>query len=484
VERDFSGHSATALVAGLQSGQWTSVELTQYFLGRIEREDAKVHAVPFVFRPEALLQAKESDERRAAGCPLSRLDGLPMTVKDGIRIKDRHTTYGIWLLRNYRPTSDSELIKVLRSSGIVFLGRTAVPTGLFDWNCRNSVYHECVNPFDPERTPGGSSGGAAAALACGFTPLELGSDIAGSIRYPAHCCGVFGLRTTDGWLPAGDAGPTAFSTPSLQLLTFGPMARYLEDLDLLLERFAATFACKEKPRNSSAEAPFRIAYSRDLLEMSPEPSTQKLFATFLDRLAAKGHSLIEGQPDLDFDDLYHDWGMIAGYEYARFFPRLARNRLVKHGYAWWLLNRRLGAGPFTTHFKRGMLATEADCEQAGKRRKSIFPVLDNFFRDYDFWLLPVAPSAAIPRSACGRRINTSNGMVAYSRYVGSYIVPTTTLGTPVLTYPIGFDDAKMPVGVQIHGPRYSDRWLVQSVARLEQESKQNRVIGKSGDRMI
>lgn len=467
VENGFDKLSATTLVEGLRSCRWTSVELTRYFLDRIEREDANIHSVPFVFRSEALLQAKESDDRRAAGRPLSGLDGLPMTVKDSIRIKDCPTTYGRWLLRNYRPKDDSQLIKVLRNSGIVFLGRTAVPTAVFDWNCRNAVYPECVNPLDPERTPGGSSGGAAAALAGGFTPLELGSDIGGSIRYPAHCCGVFGLKTTDGWLPVGDAGPPPFITERLQLVTFGPMARYLEDLDLLLERFAATFDCQEHSRDASATGPLKIAYSRDLLEMTPEPSTERLLQTFVNRLAAKGHGVIEAAPDLDFHDLYRDWGIIGGYEYAGFFPKMLRNAFVKRGHAWWLLNRRLGPGSFTTNFTRGMLATEAGYQQACERRKAVFHVLDDFFRDYDVWLLPVAPSAAIPRSMCGRKIKTRNGLVAYSRYIGSYLAPTTTLGTPVLTYPIGFDEAKMPVAVQIHGPRYSDRWLVRSAARLE-----------------
>jgi amidase len=468
VERDFNGLAAKALVTGLQSGRWTSVELTQHFLDRIEKEDPKVHAIPFVFRSEALLQAKESDGRRAAGSPLSCLDGLPMTIKDAIRIKDRPTTYGMWPLRNYRPKSDSELIKVLRSSGIVFLGRSAVPTAAFDWNCRNLVYPECVNPFDPQRTPGGSSGGAAAALAKGFTPPELGSDLGGSIRYPAHCCGVYGLKTTDGWLPNGDAGPEASSTAPLQLLSFGPMARYLEDLDLLLERFAAAFICQEPSRSDGAGGPFKIAYSQDLLRMSPEPSTEKLFETFRSRLATKGHSLAESQPALDFDGLYHDWGIIAGHEYSKLIPGTIRNAFTKRAWAWWILNRRLGSGPFTDHFKRGMLSTETDYQQACERRKTIFDVLDGFFRTYDFWILPVAPSSAIPRSMCGRRIKTANGLIEYSRYLGSYIVPTTTLGTPVLTYPIGFDDAKMPVAVQIHGPRYSDRWLVKAAARLEQ----------------
>jgi Asp-tRNA(Asn)/Glu-tRNA(Gln) amidotransferase A subunit family amidase len=115
-----------------------------------------------------------------------------------------------------------------------------------------------------------------------------------------------------------------------------------------------------------------------------------------------------------------------------------------------------------------MLSTETEYQQACERRKAIFDVLNAFFRKYDFWILPVAPSSAIPRSMCGRKIKTANGLIEYSRYLGSYIVPTTTLGTPVLTYPIGFDDAKMPVAVQIHGPRYSDRWLVKAAAGLEQ----------------
>lgn len=468
MKRDFNGLAAKVLVTGLESGHWTSVELTHHFLDRIEKEDFKVHSVPFVFRSEALLQAKESDDRRAAGSPLSCLDGLPMTVKDAIRIKDCPTTYGMWPLRNYRPKNDSELIKILRSSGIVFLGRSAVPTAAFDWNCRNSVYAECVNPFDPQRTPGGSSGGAAAALAMGFTPLELGSDLGGSIRYPAHCCGVYGLRTTDGWLPVGDIGPEGFSTTTLQLLTFGPMARYLEDLDLLLETFAASFSGQQNSCRSRAGGPFKIAFSHELLKMSPEPSIQQLFGTFRSRLATKGHCITEAQPALDFDELYHDWGIIAGHEYSKLIPAILRNSFTTRAWAWWILDRRLGRGPFTEHFKRGMLSTEAEYQQACENRKAIFDVLDGFFRKYDFWILPVAPSSAIPRSMCGRCIQTANGLIEYSRYVGSYMVPTTTLGTPVLTYPIGFDDAGIPVAVQIHGPRYSDRWLVKAAARLEQ----------------
>jgi Asp-tRNA(Asn)/Glu-tRNA(Gln) amidotransferase A subunit family amidase len=246
------------------------------------------------------------------------------------------------------------------------------------------------------------------------------------------------------------------------------MARYLEDLDLLLETFAASFSGQQDSCRGRAGGPFKIAFSQELLKMSPEPSMQQLFGTFRSRLATKGHCVTEAQPALDFDELYHDWGMIAGHEYSKLIPGILKNSFTTRAWAWWILDRRLGSGPFTEHFKRGMLSTETEYQQACENRKAIFDVLDGFFRKYDFWILPVAPSSAIPRSLCGRRIKTPNGLVEYSRYLGSYIVPTTTLGTPVLTYPIGFDDAKMPVAVQIYGPRYSDRWLVRSAARLEQ----------------
>ena len=166
--------SATSLARGLRNGHWTSIALTEHFLKRIREINPQIHAVPYVFEKEALVQARESDARRAAGGALSAIDGLPMTIKDAARMKDSPSTYGLLLLRFHRPTSDCQLIAILRRSGVVFLGRTAVPTASFDWNCKNWVYPECVNSHDSSRTPGGSSGGAAAALARGLTPLELG----------------------------------------------------------------------------------------------------------------------------------------------------------------------------------------------------------------------------------------------------------------------------------------------------------------------
>jgi len=466
VSQNFEAYSARALADGLQSNRWTSVELTRHFLARIKVQNPEIHAVPFLFEEEALAEAKASDVRRSTGKPLSILDGIPMTIKDAIRMKDSPSTYGIWILRNHRPRTDSKLVEVLRSSGIVFLGRTAVPTGAFDWNCRNSLYAECVNPFDPTRTPGGSSGGAAAALATGMTPLELGSDLGGSIRYPAHCCGVFGLRTTDGWLPIADSGPENFPSSFTQLATFGPMARHLGDLDLLLERYSENFPGQKTPANSSKDH-LKIAYSKSLLGVSANADTRKLFEEMLERLSKQGHELVETSPYPDFEELYRVWGIIAGHEYTHALPAAIRNRFLLEVFAWWILDHRLGKGPITTNFKRGIFAGDTLYREACEKRKKILQTVDRFFENFQLWILPVAPSPAIPLSLSGRMIPTENGPMEYSRYLGSYTVPTTTLGTPVLTYPIGKDATGLPIGIQMHGPRFADRWLIRIVSELK-----------------
>ena len=148
-------------------------------------------------------------------------------------------------------------------------------------------------------------------------------------------------------------------------------------------------------------------------------------------------------------------------------PWIVRRTPLLRFHAWWTLNRRLGRGPLTTHFKNGMFASDAEYAEACARRSAIFETVDRFFSEHALWILPVAPSAAIPRSWSGKTIQTPAGEFAYSTYLGSYLVPTTVLGTPVLTCPIGVDHDQMPVGAQIHGPRFSDRWLVQAVTGLD-----------------
>lgn len=462
----FDGLSATQLAAGLRDGRWSSVELTRHFLARITERNPRVHAAVSVEADEALAQAAQSDRRRADGAALGALDGMPMTVKDAFRMQGYVSTYGYWMFRNYRPKADCRVIAALRASGAVFMGRTAVPTGSFDWNCRNQVHPECVNPYDSARTPGGSSGGAAAALAAGMTPLEIGSDFHGSLRYPAHCCGVYSLRTTDGWLPIEDWGPEGFPAAFRRIATCGPMATTLADLHLLIEPLERAFPIPAPGAPSGASPRLRVACSRELLGLRPDRATGQLLDRLLARLEGQGHEICEAAPELDWQSLERDFGMIGGHEFTALLPRLLRNGLVKRLYAHLALQSRLGAGPFLTHFRRGMLAGQAGYEAALQRREQMFSAVAEFFSRHDLWLLPVSPSAAIPRRLCGKKIPSEHGEIEYLRYLGSYLGATAMLGTPVLTAPLGHDQDGLPVGIQMHGARFSDRRLVQAAGAL------------------
>ncbi len=453
---------ATQLAIGLREGRWTSVELTKHFLGRIAAVNPRVHAVVSTEAHEALAQAAESDRRRAARNPLGPLDGIPMTVKDAFRVRGHRSTYGLWMFRNYRPRTDSQVIAALRSRGVVVMGRTAVPTGSFDWNCRNRIHAECVNPLDASRTPGGSSGGAAAALALGLTPLEIGSDYHGSLRYPAHCCGIYSLRTTDGWLPIEDIGPEPLPPTFRRIVACGPMARNLADLDLMLATLAEAFPLPEAPHSPDSTRKLKIAFSKEILGIHPDNDTRRLLDERLAKLAHQGHELCETSPNFDWDDLYRDFGMIGGHEFVSVLPRLLRTRFTAMAYARLALQSRLGTGPFLDYFRKGMLAGKSEYESALQRRERIFPEVDEFFSAYDVWMLPIAPSAAIPRNLCGKKIPTDHGEIEYLRYLGSYLGPTAMLGTPALALPIGRDPKGLPIGVQIHGARFSDRQLVRA----------------------
>ena len=458
--------SAVQLASGLREGRWTSVELTQHFINKIAELNPQINAVVGIEASAALDQAEKSDRRRAEGVPLSPLDGMPMTVKDAFRMQGYLSTYGFWMLSSYRPSTDCKVIAALRQCGVIFMGRTVVPTGSFDWNCVNQIHAECLNPFDASRTPGGSSGGAAAALALGMTPLELGSDFHGSLRYPAHCCGIYSLRTTDGWLPIADVGPEAFPATFKRIATCGPMAKNLVDLQLLLAALVEAFPLPKIAEPASATHRLRIAYSKEILGVKTDKATAELFDQMLNKLNAQDHELSEISPAFDWDELYQMMGVIGGYEFSSVFPRYLRHNWSKSIYARLVLQSRIGKGAFLTYFRRGMLASQSQYESALKCQQQIFAETEVFFSRYELWILPVAPSAAIPRKLCGKKIPTANGEVEYLRYLGSYLGPTATLGTPALATPIGHDQDGLPIAVQIHGPRFSDRRLVQLVGSI------------------
>ena len=453
---EFHTLSATELTEGLRAQRWSSEALTRHFLERIERLNPQLHAVHFVYK-DAVAQAKKIDQRRQQGESLPPLAGLPMTLKDAFAIKGKRSTYGALPYAYHTPKKDAACVASLKRAGVVIMGRSAVPTGSFDWNCRNQLFAECVHPEHPEFSPGGSSGGAASALGAGLTPLELGSDLGGSIRYPAHCCGLYGLRTSEGWIPFADVGPDGQGSFA-HVGVCGPMSRHIEDLSLITERFARDFP-DSRLRTPEPKATLRIAYSAGVGNVPADAATTAHLDTFIKQLRARGHRCEQISPELDIAALNQTFGHVVGYQYQTMYPAWIPNRLKQQALDQ-LLFQKVGAGWMRDSVLKGLMSSQADFLQHLARVRSAQHVMDRFFNTYDMWILPVSPGPTRKRSESGHMMDTHAGPMSYSDFISSYLCSTALLGTPALSVPVGRDENDLPIGLQIHGPRFGDLALL------------------------
>ncbi|CAO0831149.1 Amidase OS=Streptomyces microflavus OX=1919 GN=amiE_1 PE=4 SV=1 [Streptomyces microflavus] len=238
---DWNLETAENLGAALRAGDVTSVELTDEAITRIERDDKAINAICVPDFDRARAAARGADRARARGEDRPLL-GIPVTVKESYDIAGLPTTWGMPPYRDHQPAEDAVQVSRLKAAGAVVLGKTNVPLGLQDVQTFNDIYGTTNNPWDHRRTPGGSSGGSAAALASGFGALSIGSDLAGSLRTPAHFCGIYAHKPTLGLVASrGMVPPDAPALPAEHdLAVVGPMARSARDLTLLLDSRAAS----------------------------------------------------------------------------------------------------------------------------------------------------------------------------------------------------------------------------------------------------
>ena len=227
--------SATAaeLAAAVARRRVGALELCNAAIARIEKLDGPINAVVVRDFDRARAQAAACDAAAARG-DAKPLLGVPMTVKESYDVAGLRTTWGLPVFRDFIAQRDAVLVARLKAAGAVILGKTNVPPALGDWQSANPIYGRTVNPLDPARTPGGSSGGGAAAVAAGMVPIELGSDIGGSIRVPAHFCGIFGHKPSYGVLPARGHAPNGLEGAPVDLAVCGPLARDAADLELMM----------------------------------------------------------------------------------------------------------------------------------------------------------------------------------------------------------------------------------------------------------
>jgi amidase len=425
-------------------------------LDRIERGNDDVNAVVTIDAEQARARAQAADYALSTGRVWGPLHGVPVTIKDQFATAGLRTTYGLPGYADFIPDADAPLVTRLRRAGAVLLGKTNLPLASYDWQCVHPTFGRGNNPWDPTRTPGGSSGGSAAALAAGFSPLELGADVAGSIRVPSHFCGVAGLRPTEGVLPIDGITPPATTRTVQHIVVAGPMARTVEDVQL-------GWAALRNTDPSSAPTPpapadLRVAVTPKLGGVPVDADTQRVLRRRAEALADAG-CVVEPRPfPVDVDDALDTWGRIQGYELTAGLPGPLRSRPLRP-LVWQGLVRAL-FGALASPLARGSRLSPRGHAAALDDRETLARSLDAALTEWDLWLTPVASIPAFTHRCTGAAHRIDDVPVPYARPFAVYNCATAVTGHPILTLPLGRSPEGLPVGLQVHARRGQDATLL------------------------
>ncbi|GGP54569.1 amidase [Streptomyces melanogenes] len=474
---DWNLQTAEPLMAALRAGDVTSTELTEAAIARIERDDKAINAICVPDYDRARTAAREADQARARGEDRPLL-GIPVTVKESYNIAGLTTNWGMPQHRDFLPAEDAVQVSRLKAAGAVVLGKTNVPVGLQDIQSFNEIYGTTNNPWDHRRTSGGSSGGSAAALASGFGALSTGSDLAGSLRTPAHFCGIYAHKPTLGLAPTrGMIAPPAPALPvEPDLAVVGPMARTARDLTLLLDVMAGPDPLTLGMAHHLALPPARHERLGDfrvlVLDEHPLIPTGSAVRAGLTRVAdalADSGARVERHspllPDLaEAATLYAE--LLFSSQTAR-FPVEAYEELRTRAAALSADDQSLDAARL-----RAMVFTHHDWIEANGRRELHRHGWRQFFAEFDAVVCPITPTPAFPHDhhpdPRQRRIDIDG--VDYPYFDQLVWAGVATMpGLPATAIPTGLSPEGLPVGVQLIGPMYEDRTPLRLAELLEEK---------------
>jgi len=464
--------SATTLLQALNERRISAVKLLELYMQRIKRYNPTLNAVVVLNEEEAKQLAMRADEMRARG-EHGALLGLPLTIKESIDMAGLPATAAIPLFAQRLPEKDARIVERVRAAGAVILGKTNIPPYLGDWQSANPIYGRTNNPWNLAYTPGGSTGGGAAALAAGLTTLELGSDIAGSTRIPAAFCGVYGHKPSETALPRSGTFPgtplpnaaTAMGVPAL-------LARDARDLELALDVVAGPDVGEDSAWHLHLPearhehlAEFRVAVLPPLAWLPVDAEILAAEAQLVQRLRSRGVHVAETRPE-GFDDM-RDYYFL----YLRLLFAMKRSGNSKEERAQEAAQIPAQGDAFLLAKAEGLEASAADYLTWHTQREMYRAVWRAFFREWDVLLTPANITPAFlhtdaPREQRSLSINGQN--VVYGRQ-NVYPSIATLCGQPATAFPVGFTRAGLPIGLQVIGPYLEDRTSIRFAALVARE---------------
>lgn len=469
--------TAAEMAEALAAKKVSSLELTDATIARIEAVDSKVNAICVRDFGAAREAAREADARLAQG-ERGPLLGIPTTIKESFNQVGTPTTWGYVEARDFKPAEDALAVQRIKAAGAVIVGKTNVPISLGDWQSYNDVYGVTRNPFDLGRSPGGSSGGSSAALAAGYGPLSLGSDIGGSLRAPAHFCGIYAHKPTHNLCPPrGQTPPGLPALPgSVDLSVIGPMTRSAVDLEPLLNAIAGPDPLDDgvgyhlslpSPRHAEISG-YRVL----VLDRHPLTDTENCVAGALRTLASgleKAGAKVSRQSDLlpDLTLVSRTYNRLLLATFSSRWPEAAYSKL-RDGAA------LLTADDQSPHADRlrGATMSFRDWFADNAKRQGIRARWRALFGEFDAVICPVTPTPAFPHDHSPdqeARLLKING-VDHPYFDNLLWAGLATLpGLPATALPIGVSPEGLPIGAQIIGPWLEDRTPIHLARLIERE---------------
>lgn len=453
--------SATELLRRLRAKELSAREVMQAHLAQIERCNPRLNAIVTLHAGEALEAAGRADDALLRGEPTGALHGLPVAHKDSFFTRGMRTTFGSRIYRDLVPEQDSVIVERQRRAGAIAIGKTNVPEFAAGAQTFNDVFGVTRNPYDPSKTCGGSSGGAAVALACGMVPLADGSDLGGSLRNPANFCNVVGLRPSIGrvaqW-PNDDAWNI--------LSVSGPMARCVDDVALLLDvisgpdpRDPIAFPDDGTCSGTLPERDFsgtQVAWSADLGGLPVERAVTDVLAAQRPAFAALGCTIEEATPSLSAAD--EAFQTLRAILFVNSFGGLVEQ------------HRELFKETIVSNVELGQRLTGTQVARAVKLRTEVFARMQRFMQRYEFLIAPVNQVIPFPVEQPYPTQIEDVAMHSYMDWLRSCSVITVT-GHPAISVPCGFTPEGLPVGVQVVGRYRDERGLLQFARAFERATR-------------
>jgi amidase len=482
MNRSLNFLSASQLAAMIRSGEITSRQTVEAYLAQTKEHNPTYNAIVTLNETQALAQADQADQAMRDGKPCGPLHGVPITIKDTYRVEGSRTTAGYPPLADYVADRDAVAVQLLKDAGAIIVGRTNTPTLAMDMQTDNPIFGRTNNPWDVHRTPGGSSGGCATALATGMTSLSLGSDLAGSIRLPASFCGVYGLKPTHGVVsfeghivqPPGEIN--GYRT----LAVAGPLARSIDDLALALDVLTQPTSSDRNIAPLLADlgddvdiSKLKIAWTDDLGGVPVSAEIKGELHTYVNKLAQAGATVHKTEPHgMNYEEVWETWGSFVGAQGNYDMSNLKRSigHFLSKGTTRQIPMQRKIVGPISV--QKLMQALELQSHYITK--------MDNFLSEYDVWLCPVSATTAFKHHAHSKMLGdfkiyneplqVDGAEIHYYVATQSYTTVFSTTNSPVVSMPIGLGTSGLPVNIQVAGKRYSDRRLLKVAKVLDSYS--------------